>query len=540
MNAISNVVFVLDNIADYPTLLNEMPENAAVHLLNADDNALQQMADVLANYNNLDAIHLFSHGSSGALDLGAYTLNSENLNEHSETLTQIGRALSPTGDILLYGCDVAQGETGLAFISKLATATQADIAASDTPTGHTAFQGDWTLEQLQGPIEAAVLAVEGWAGVLGTLQISGVPSSVSWDGFYKATASEFANVAAFAAIKADGSVVAWGYAPYGGTAPVGLTNVQQIFSSGTAFAALQSDGTLTMWGGVNGMLTQVKQVFSSDSVFAVLHTDNSLTLHKSTVSYGDTMPGGGGTDDAIGLSLTNIQRVFSSGDAFAALKTDGTLISWGRNQSYQSLATPDALKPGDAGTVKVKEVYSNPYAFVALTEENTLIAWGHQSYGGVIPNINATNIKTVYATNSAFAALKNDGTVIVWGDSSGGGFLSLSASVQLTQVKEIYSNQFAFAALKEDGTVVVWGNSGYGGSLLSTLSGVASIVSTDRGFAALTTNGQVWTWSGSAVIATEQVSGGVKAIYASGTGFVALKTDGTVVGGVEAMLCLIT
>ncbi|MEI8237211.1 MAG: hypothetical protein WCG11_08590, partial [Methylococcaceae bacterium] len=59
--------------------------------------------------------------------------------------------------------------------------------------------------------------------------------------------NEIQNYAAFAAIKNDGSVVAWGNSDFGGTAP-NMTNVKQIFSTGYAFAALKNDGFVVSWG----------------------------------------------------------------------------------------------------------------------------------------------------------------------------------------------------------------------------------------------------------------------------------------------------
>ena len=74
------------------------------------------------------------------------------------------------------------------------------------------------------------------------------------------TLSEFRNDAAFAVIKADGSVVTWGGAWSGGDSGVvrrgklasqldGTTDVTQIYSTVNAFAALRSDGSVVTWGG---------------------------------------------------------------------------------------------------------------------------------------------------------------------------------------------------------------------------------------------------------------------------------------------------
>ena len=56
---------------------------------------------------------------------------------------------------------------------------------------------------------------------------------------------------AFAALKEDGTVVAWGYymGNNGGRGvPVGLSGVTTTCSTAYAFAALKEDGTVATWG----------------------------------------------------------------------------------------------------------------------------------------------------------------------------------------------------------------------------------------------------------------------------------------------------
>ena len=74
--------------------------------------------------------------------------------------------LSPHADILIYGCDVAAGAKGQAFVASLAAATGADIAASTNTTGAPSHGGDWVLETVSGPIETVRLTLKGFEGVL--------------------------------------------------------------------------------------------------------------------------------------------------------------------------------------------------------------------------------------------------------------------------------------------------------------------------------------------------------------------------------------
>ena len=119
----------------------------------------------LAGRTEIDAVHILSHGSSGSLKLGSDTLNNQDLAQFSPEIKQWGKALTENADILLYGCDVAKGETGLQFIQNLQQLTVADIAASDNKTGK---GGDWKLETQVGEIETAPITPEHYDYTLAT------------------------------------------------------------------------------------------------------------------------------------------------------------------------------------------------------------------------------------------------------------------------------------------------------------------------------------------------------------------------------------
>jgi hypothetical protein len=61
----------------------------------------------------------------------------------------------------------------------------------------------------------------------------------------------YATIAAFAVLKADGTVVAWGAKDAGGDCAEvqdQLVDVQRIYSTKSAFAALKADGCVVSWG----------------------------------------------------------------------------------------------------------------------------------------------------------------------------------------------------------------------------------------------------------------------------------------------------
>ena len=138
-------------------LVDAVGADKKIVILDAGSDGVLQLANALAGESNLDAIHVFSHGSVGSLSLGSAVLDQASLPGYSEALAQIGSALSESGDLLLYGCNVAQGEVGQAFVEQLAAATAADVAASVDATGAAKLRGDWALEASVGTIQAAAL-----------------------------------------------------------------------------------------------------------------------------------------------------------------------------------------------------------------------------------------------------------------------------------------------------------------------------------------------------------------------------------------------
>lgn len=68
---------------------------------------------------NFEAVHIISHGSPGSIQLGSSHLDYDSLSKNAGVLQQWKDYLSADADILLYGCDVAAGTQGKAFVKQL-------------------------------------------------------------------------------------------------------------------------------------------------------------------------------------------------------------------------------------------------------------------------------------------------------------------------------------------------------------------------------------------------------------------------------------
>ena len=173
------VVFVDSNLRDYQQLVAGLPPGVEVVVLDGSRDGLQQMADYLDGRSGIDAIHVFGHGSLAQAHLGTALLNNDTLSNYAGALARIGQSLTAEGDLLLYGCHLAQGEAGRAFIESIARLTQADVAASEDATGAAAQGGDWLLEFAAGTVEAEQAFDERLAGYQHLLSTTLSPGDIA-------------------------------------------------------------------------------------------------------------------------------------------------------------------------------------------------------------------------------------------------------------------------------------------------------------------------------------------------------------------------
>ena len=161
------VFFVDSSVPGYETLVSGLGENSRVFTIDANGNALAQIASALESVGGaVDGVHIYSHGQDGALLLGGKWIDAGYVESSADILNRIGNALTANADILLYGCNVARSSLGQSFIDRIAALTRADVAASSDVTGSSAGQGNWTLEQNVGVIEAEPVIPTGWEAVL--------------------------------------------------------------------------------------------------------------------------------------------------------------------------------------------------------------------------------------------------------------------------------------------------------------------------------------------------------------------------------------
>ncbi len=154
---VNQLVFIDGNVPDYGHLTEKLPANTEVILLNTESDGIEAITQVLEQRDNVESVHLVSHGNAGTLYLGNTEVNDKNLKNYASRIKEWQKALADKADLILYGCQVAAGSIGEAFVKQLSELINVNIAASQTLTGNKDLGGNWNLEFTTGKITTDLL-----------------------------------------------------------------------------------------------------------------------------------------------------------------------------------------------------------------------------------------------------------------------------------------------------------------------------------------------------------------------------------------------
>jgi hypothetical protein len=173
----SHQFIVIDSkIEHYNALIQGIDLSAEVIILDPNDNGIEKITEILTTHSPIQALHIVAHGQDGTLNLGATCLNSETIETYTTALDQWGKALGKNGDILLYGCNVAETHDGKAFVLRLSELTGANVAAAVGRVGNAQLGGTWDLNFRMGfvrtPLAFSPTVREAYAGVFNTFEVT--------------------------------------------------------------------------------------------------------------------------------------------------------------------------------------------------------------------------------------------------------------------------------------------------------------------------------------------------------------------------------
>jgi uncharacterized delta-60 repeat protein len=518
----AQVVFVDSRVDGFEQFVAGLDSQFEWHRLEADRDGLSQMAQVLAGREAVAAIHVVAHGAPGALQLGATWLDRDGVGVYASELGVIGRALRADGDVLLYGCDVGQGEAGRAFVESLAAVTGADVAASVDVTGPLVLGGDGVLERVSGVVETAALAVEALGGVLAmntapafgnglvttdfggnsdygysvALQADGkilvVGNSQNSSGSDFALARYNSDGSLDTSFSGDGLLTSdfGGFGEYGRSAAVqadGKILVAGEIGNDFALARYTTDGVLDASFSGNGWLTTDVNIYNIDHdyeyVYSVaLQADGKILVSGATEPYSNKRESvlaryntDGTLDKNFGVNGKLQSGVMSNGYS-VAVQADGKILVAGENTRDFALAryTADGALDtsfSDDGWLRTNFVASDYGRSVAVQADGKILVAGI-AYNG--SNYDFTLIR--YTVDGALdASFSDDGWLMTdFGNTDEGGYsLALQADGKILVAGDTNTGKdtdFAVARYTADGVLDTsfsgngWLTTDFGGS----------------------------------------------------------------------------
>ena len=175
-----SLIFIDSRVENPEQLLgNSLDLSAQIYTISPDTDGLAYIAEILGSSgSDLSSLHIISHGNSGELLLGNNHITNDSLNgADGQYLALLSDRMGDAADILIYACNVAEGEEGRRFVEKFALITSADVAASTDLTGAIALGGDADLEFRTGEIQAqqviSTASLTTYSALLGTPDAGG-------------------------------------------------------------------------------------------------------------------------------------------------------------------------------------------------------------------------------------------------------------------------------------------------------------------------------------------------------------------------------
>ncbi len=158
VDAAPELVVINSSVKDVDQIISSLGANQEVLILENGKDAMAQINDYLnASGQEYSAIHVVSHGNAGYITLAGERFDASNFD--AAEWAAVGEHLTADGDILFYGCNLAENEAGQDFIAMVADASGADVAASTDATG---ISGNWVLEYTLGNVNTTSITVDGY------------------------------------------------------------------------------------------------------------------------------------------------------------------------------------------------------------------------------------------------------------------------------------------------------------------------------------------------------------------------------------------
>jgi len=211
--------------------------------------------------------------------------------------------------------------------------------------------------------------------------------------------------------------------------PSNLGHVSAIDIGATGFAkigfclALRADGTVVAWGDNRDGQCNVPKELSDVVAIAIGDPGSgpgrSLEGHCLALRSDGTVEAWGNDEYGqckVPSDLENAVAIAAGWRHSLALRADGTVIAWG------------ALDAAPADLAEVVAIAAGEEHNLALKADGTVVAWGNNTKGQCNVPKGLTGVVAITAGEGRSLALKADGTVVAWGLNDGYGQCDFAAT----------------------------------------------------------------------------------------------------------------
>jgi uncharacterized delta-60 repeat protein len=314
----NNILVVFDRRVENLDVLDKARQPVTIsYSIEPDEDAINKITALLSQ-TGAKRLAIVAHGSAGIIHIGGQPIDLGQLQSRSALLQEWC-----VEEISLYSCEVAQGDLGDRFISQLAAATGAQIAASANNVGSSQLGGNWTLTKQTGAINAAaIFQPDILATYPNLLKAGDLDPNFGVDGKVINDFNGSADFAQDVFTQADKKIVVAGSIG----AKFALVRYNSNGSIDTSFAS--NGKTVASFGGITNTIQQ------SDGKFVAAGTDATGKLFFLARYNPD-----GSLDNSFGTSgqtTTSFQAVPESANINQIIQQkDGKIIAVGTNSLFE-------------------------------------------------------------------------------------------------------------------------------------------------------------------------------------------------------------
>ncbi|NES04970.1 MAG: DUF4347 domain-containing protein, partial [Okeania sp. SIO2F4] len=426
------LVVIDPRVENYGMLASGVLRGAKVVILESGEDGVRQVSRAIAD-RRVSSLHIVCHGSPGSLQFGNTRLSIGNLAGYGAELKSWGEGIG-YGGILLYGCEVAAGDIGAAFVGRLHELSGVGVAAAVGRVGCAELGGSWELGVKVGNVGDGLAFGEevlvSYGGVFADITVNSTDDSLiinNGDGLVTLReAIEAANNDTTTDLGETGDgadTIIFDPAVFG--TPQTITLAGDPIEGIPGQLLITDDLTIEGTGAANLTISgnNTSRVFSIGNTATVAN----VTINSVTISNGLATNGGG----IYAYSGTTVTINNSTISGNSATSNGGGIYSEGSITLDNSTISGNRASNG-AG------VFNHVYGYLAVTNSSSItgnVARGGEFTGGYGGGINNTgdsaNPSTVTIDNSTIS--NNDGR-------RGGGVFNTYGILTITNNSNVSDN----------------------------------------------------------------------------------------------------